>query len=319
MEDILKNIGKLGLLPVAKIENSNKILMLGKALLAGDIHIIEITFGTTASLEAMNILKKELPDIVVGAGTVLSIKQAEQAINAGARFISSPSFMTEVIDYCVVSNILVIPGINTAKQIEIALEKGLKVVKFFTNQAAEGLQLLKEISSPFTGIKYIPAGVINQDNLRDYLSFNKVHACEARWIGNTDLVSSGKSDEITKLAKEAVGIVLGFEFAHLGINNDTADKAFQDANFFSEFFYLPVKEGPNSIFAGTRFEFMKSKYLGKNGHIAIATKNIHRAIAHLEKKGILTLPETAKKKEGILRAIYLDREVSGFSIHLVQK
>ena len=113
--------------------------------------------------------------------------------------------------------------------------------------------------------------------------------------------------------------MLGFEFAHLGINEKTKDKALNSANQLSHLFYLPLKEGATSIFAGVEFEVMKNRYLGKRGHIAIATHDIHRAIAYLKTKGVSTLHETAKEKDGKLKAIYLDQEVSGFAIHLLQK
>ena len=134
-----------------------------------------------------------------------------------------------------------------------------------------------------------------------------------------DLISSGNFDEITRLTKEAVSIMLGFEFAHLGINEESKDKALNSANLFSHLFYFPIKEGTSSIFAGPGFEVIKNKFLGEHGHIAIATNDIHRAIIYLKMKGISILPETAKEKEGRLKAIYLAQEVSGFAIHLLQK
>ena len=134
-----------------------------------------------------------------------------------------------------------------------------------------------------------------------------------------NLISSGNFNEITRLTKEAVSTMLGFEFAHLGINEENQDRAFNSANQFSQFFYFPIKEGVSSIFAGSGFEITKKNFLGKHGHIAIATNDIHRAITYLKMKNISILPETAKEKEGKLTAIYLDQEVSGFAIHLLQK
>ena len=135
----------------------------------------------------------------------------------------------------------------------------------------------------------------------------------------TDLISSGNFNEITRITKEAVSIMLGFEFAHLGINEEDEDKALNSANQLSHLFYLPIKEGTSSVFVGSGFEVMKNKYLGKHGHIAIATNDIHRAITYLKMKGISILPETKKEKDGKLKTVYLDQEVSGFAIHLLQK
>jgi 2-dehydro-3-deoxyphosphogluconate aldolase/(4S)-4-hydroxy-2-oxoglutarate aldolase len=134
-----------------------------------------------------------------------------------------------------------------------------------------------------------------------------------------NLISSGNFDEITRLTQEAVSTMLGFGFAHLGINEENKDKAFDSAKLLLRLFYFPIKEGNSSIFAGSGFEVMKNQYLGKHGHIAIATNDIHRAIAYLKTKGISILPETAKEDKGKLKAVYIDQEISGFAIHLLQK
>jgi len=319
MNEVLERIGELGIVPVVKIEKADDALPLGRALIDGDLPIAEITFRTSAAEKSIKILAKELPELLVGAGTVLTIEQVKKAVSAGAEFIVSPGFNPRVVDYCIENNILVTPGINNPTQIEMALKKGIKVVKFFPAEASGGLPFLKAISASYTNIKFIPTGGINQNNLCSYLSNNNVFACGGSWMVKADLISSGNFAEITRLTKEAVSTILGFEFAHLGINEETKDKALISANLLSHLFNFPSKEGTNSIFAGSTFEIMKNKYLGKHGHIAIATNDIHRAIAYLKKKDISILPETAKENDGKLKAIYLAQEVSGFAIHLLQK
>jgi 2-dehydro-3-deoxyphosphogluconate aldolase/(4S)-4-hydroxy-2-oxoglutarate aldolase len=315
----LKRIGELGIIPVVKIEKAEDALPLGKALIAGDLPIAEITFRTSAAEESIKTLTGELPNLLVGAGTVLTIEQTKKAISAGAKFIVSPGFNPKVVDYCIENDIPVTPGINNPTQIEMALERGIKLVKFFPAEASGGLSLLKSMSAPYNEIKFIPTGGITPDNLCDYLSHPKVHACGGSWMVKSELISSGHLSEITRITKEAISTMLGFEFAHLGINEETKDKALNSANQLSRLFYLPLKEGATSIFAGSGFEVMKNQYLGKHGHIAIATNDIYRAIAYLKTKGISTLHEIAKEKDGKLKAIYLDQEVSGFAIHLLQK
>ena len=319
MNKILTIIGELGIIPVVKIEKAEDALPLGRALIDGDLPIAEITFRTSTAEESIKSLTGELPKLLVGAGTVLTVKQAKKAVSAGAKFIVSPGFNPKVVDYCIENSILVTPGINNPTQIEMALERGIEVVKFFPAEASGGLPLLKSMSAPYTGIKFIPTGGINQNNLCSYLSDNKVFACGGSWMVKPELISSGNFDDITRLTKEAVSIMLGFEFAHLGINEKSKDKALNSVNLLSHLFYFPIKEGTSSIFAGPEFEFIKNQYLGKHGHIAITTNDIHRAIAYLKKKGISVLPETAKEKDGKLKAIYIDQEISGFAIHLLQK
>ena len=319
MNESLEKIGELGIVPVVKIEKAESALPLGKALIDGDLPIAEITFRTSAAEESIKILTGELPNLLVGAGTVLTIEQVKKAVSAGAKFIVSPGFNPRVVDYCIENSIPVTPGINNPTQIEMALERGIEVVKYFPAEASGGLPLLKSMSAPYTGIKFIPTGGINQNNLCSYLSNNKVLACGGSWMVKADLISSGNFAEVTRITKEAISTMLGFEFAHLGINEEDKDKALDSTNRLSHLFYFSIKEGTSSIFAGPGFEVIKNRFLGKHGHIAIATNNIHRAITYLKMKGISLLPETAKEKDGKLKAVYLDQEVSGFAVHLLQK
>jgi len=319
MNKTLVKIGELGIVPVVKIEKAEDALPLGKALIDGDLPIAEITFRTSAAEESIKVLNKELPDLLLGAGTVLTIEQVKKAVSAGAQFIVSPGFNPKVVDYCIENSIPVTPGINNPTQIEMALERGIEVVKFFPAEASGGLPLLTSMSAPYSGIKFIPTGGINLNNLISYLSNKKVHACGGSWMVKDNLISSGNFSEITRLTKEAVSTMLGFEFAHLGINEENEDKALNSASLLSHLFYLPIKEGTSSVFAGPAFEVIKNRYLGEHGHIAIATNDIQRAITYLKMKGISILPETKKEKEGKLKAVYLDQEVSGFAIHLLQK
>ena len=319
MNEILEKIGEIGIVPVVKIEKAEDALPLGRALIDGDLPIAEITFRTSAAEESIKNLTKELPELLVGAGTVLTVEQAKKAVSAGAKFIVSPGFNSKVVDYCIENSIPVTPGVNNPTQIEMALERGIKLVKFFPAEASGGLALLKSMSAPYNEIKFIPTGGINPDNLCDYLSHPKVHAIGGSWMVKADLISSGNFYEVTRITRETISTMLGFEFAHLGINEENEDKALNSASLLSHLFCFPLKEGTISIFAGPGFEVTKKKYPGEHGHIAIATNYINRAIAYLKKKGISVLPETAKEKDGKLKAVYIAQEVSGFAIHLLQK
>jgi len=188
---ILERISEPGIVPVVKIEKAEDALPLGRALLAGDIPIAEITFRTSAAEESIKSLTRELPELLVGAGTVLTVEQTKKAISAGAKFIVSPGFNPKVVDYCIENDIPVTPGINNPTQIEMALERGIKIVKFFPAEASGGLSLLKSMAAPYTEIKFIPTGGINQNNLSSYLSNSKVHACGGSWMVKPELISSG--------------------------------------------------------------------------------------------------------------------------------
>ncbi|MDI9597509.1 MAG: bifunctional 4-hydroxy-2-oxoglutarate aldolase/2-dehydro-3-deoxy-phosphogluconate aldolase [Atribacterota bacterium] len=319
MNDTLNNIRELGIIPVVKIDKAEDAVPLGKALLAGDLPVAEITFRTSAAEDAIKTLTDKIPEILVGAGTVLTIEQAQKAVKAGAKFIVSPGFNSKIVDFCLENNIPVTPGVNSPTQIEMALEKGLEVVKFFPAEASGGLPLLKALSGPFSEMKFIPTGGIEQTNFLSYLAHPQVLACGGSWMVKPDFISSGNFNRITEITREAVSTMLGFQLAHLGINEENQEKALNCANLLSNTFYFTIKEGNSSIFAGTGFEIMKKKYLGEHGHIAIATNNISRAISYLKRKGISILPDTAKESNGQLKAIYLDIDVSGFALHLIQK
>jgi 2-dehydro-3-deoxyphosphogluconate aldolase/(4S)-4-hydroxy-2-oxoglutarate aldolase len=319
MHEVLERLGEIGIVPVVKLDKASDAAALGRALVAGDLPVAEITFRTAAAEEAIRILCRDVPEILVGAGTVLTTDQVDRAVGAGARFIVAPGFNPKVVDYCITRGIPVAPGISSPTEIEMALERGLSVLKFFPAGASGGLEYLKAISAPFSGVQFMPTGGIDPGNLRDYLSFNRVHAVGGTWIVKEAAIAAGRFDEITKLAREAVQVSLGFELAHLGINESAADTAMAGAETMARLFSFAVKDGNSSTFAGTGFEFMKSPYLGSRGHIAISTLSITRAIAWLARKGVRVREETAKEKDGRMIAVYLDLEVSGFAIHLLQK
>jgi 2-dehydro-3-deoxyphosphogluconate aldolase/(4S)-4-hydroxy-2-oxoglutarate aldolase len=319
LNNIFNKIGELGIVPVVKVDRVEDSVPLGEALISGDLPIAEITFRTSVAETAIKILNDELPEILVGAGTVLTIEQAQKAMGAGAKFIVSPGFNSKIVDFCLENDILVIPGINSPTQIEMALEKDLKVVKFFPAEASGGLSLLKALSGPFSDIKFIPTGGIDQTNLLSYLSHPQVLACGGSWMVKPDFLSSGNFARITEITREAVSSMLGFQLAHLGINEESIDKAINSANKLSDAFYFATKESNSSVFAGTEFEIMKNKYMGEHGHIAIATNNIKRALSYLKRKGISILPETAKESNGKLKTVYLNMDISGFFVQLIQK
>ncbi len=319
MNDVLKKIGELGIVPVVKIMDAKDAVPLGKALAAGDLPVAEITFRTDAAEEAIKRLAGELSDMLIGAGTVLTVDQAKKAVAAGAMFIVSPGFNPSVVDYCVKNDIPITPGVTSPTTIEMALERDLKVLKFFPAEASGGLPFLKALSGPYGGVTFIPTGGVNAGNLTQYLASPLIHACGGTWIARTDAIAAGNFDEITRLAREAVSISLGFSLAHVGVNEKSEDGALKTAQCFSDLFSFPVKAGNSSVFAGSYVEVMKSKGPGANGHIAIGTASIERAMAFLARKGIETDPASAKEKNGKLVAIYLKDEVAGFALHLLQR
>jgi 2-dehydro-3-deoxyphosphogluconate aldolase/(4S)-4-hydroxy-2-oxoglutarate aldolase len=317
--EIIKKIGELGIVPVVKIGDAKDAVPLAEALIKGGLPVAEITFRTAAAEEAIRNITGSVPDILVGAGTVLNIEQVKRAVDAGARFIVSPGLNPRVVEYCVKEQIAVTPGCSNPSDIEAALEFGLDVVKFFPSEASGGIKTLKAISAPYGMVRFIPTGGISADNLVEYLSFSKVLACGGSWMVKDELIRKGNFDEITRLTREAVNLMLGFDLAHIGVNAADAQEALEVSKKYSGIFGLPLKEGNSSNFAGTCIEVNKGAGLGKNGHIAIKTNSIARAMAYLERNGVEIDMDTAKFSDGAMIAVYLKEEIGGFAVHLLQK
>jgi 2-dehydro-3-deoxyphosphogluconate aldolase/(4S)-4-hydroxy-2-oxoglutarate aldolase len=207
MNEILEKIGALRLVPVVKIENSEDAAPLGRALLEAGLPIAEITFRTAAAEAAIRALTAKLPELLIGAGTVLSVDQVKLAVDAGARFMVAPGFNPTVVDYCIEHNICVVPGVNNPSQIERALARKLDAVKFFPAEASGGLPFLKAVAAPYSDMLFLPTGGINLQNLMTYLSFPRVIACGGSWMVEADLIAAGNFTQIKKLAQEAVAAI----------------------------------------------------------------------------------------------------------------
>ena len=320
MSNIYTELYEYGLIPVIKISDVETAVPLAKALCAGGLPAAEITFRTECAAEAIAAITKELPHMLVGAGTVLTPEQADRAVAAGAKFIVSPGLNPTVVKHCQSIGVPILPGCATPSEIEQALELGLSVVKFFPAEAAGGLPMIKAMSAPYGGVKFMPTGGINEENLLSYLGFNKIVACGGSFMVKDSLINEGKFDEITALTRAAVNKMLGFELAHIGVNCADKEAAVKTATLISTLFGMDVKTGNSSTFVGKAFEMMHEPYLGANGHIAIATNFIERAVAYFKRMGIAFNEESRKTDaKGNLKAIYFADEFAGFAIHLVQK
>ena len=320
MHDVLTKISEIGIVPVIAINDAQKAVPLARALIAGGIPCAEITFRTAQGEESMRRIAGEVPEIMLGAGTVTTVEQVDRAVTAGAKFIVSPGFNLKVASYCIDKGLPFTPGCSSPSDIEQALEMGFDVVKFFPAEQAGGLDFIKAIAAPYTTVKFIPTGGINATNIAKYLAFEKIIACGGSWMVTAQLIDSGNFDEITRLCREAVRIVMGFELAHIGVNAANETEAMGIAELFAAAFGFQLKNGNSSVFAGSAVEVMKQPYLGVNGHIAIQTNSIVRAKAYLKSKGFGFDENTVKNDEkGKPATVYLNRNIGGFAVHLLQK
>ena len=207
MNEVLEKIQEIGIVPVVVLDDAKDAAPLAKALCEGGLPCAEVTFRTAAAEESIRIMSEQFPEMLVGAGTVLTTEQVDRAVAAGAKFIVSPGMNPRIVKYCVEKGILITPGCANPSDIEQALENGLDVVKFFPAEPAGGLKMIKAMAAPYVGVKFMPTGGINQNNVRDYLAYDRILACGGSWMVKGDMVAAGEFDKIKELAKEAVEIV----------------------------------------------------------------------------------------------------------------
>ena len=207
MSTVAEKIAELGVVPVVVLEDAKDAAPLAKALVEGGLPCAEVTFRTAAAEESIKLMTAEYPDMFVGAGIVLTIDQVDRAVAAGAKFIVSPGFDPEIVDYCLEKEIPVFPGCITPSEVAQAVKRGLKVVKFFPAEQFGGVATIKAMAAPYVGLKLMPTGGVNAKNLESYLGCDKIIACGGSWMVKGDLVKAGKFDEIKDLTAEAVKLV----------------------------------------------------------------------------------------------------------------
>lgn len=207
MYDITEQLKHTRIVPVVVLRDAVHAKPLGKALCDGGLPCAEITFRTEAAADCIQIMSKEFPDMLIGAGTVLTAAQADQAMKAGASFIVSPGLNPTVVKHCVKKKYPVIPGVNNATGIETALTFGIDFVKFFPAEASGGLEMIKALAAPYPQIRYMPTGGINPENLHTYLAYDKVIACGGSWMVKEELINTENFAEIQRLTEEAMRTV----------------------------------------------------------------------------------------------------------------
>lgn len=207
MNKILEQLSSYGVVPVVVVNDVKDAEPLAKAMVEGGLPVAEVTFRTDAAEESIRIMAEKYPEMLVGAGTVLTIDQVDRAVAAGAKFIVSPGFDPEIVDYCLSKGIVVTPGIITPSELAQAVKRGLEVVKFFPAEQFGGLATIKALAAPYTQMKFMPTGGISAKNIKDYLGFNKIIACGGSWMVKGDLVKAGEFDKIKEMCAEAVALV----------------------------------------------------------------------------------------------------------------
>lgn len=201
--DVLSRLAASGVVPVVVLDKADDAVPTAKALLAGGVDVMEITFRTAAAPDSIKAVAESCPDMLVGAGTILNLEQCKLAVQMGAKFIVSPGFDAGVVGWCIENGIAVTPGCVTPTEITAAVNMGLKVVKFFPANVYGGLNAMKNLSAPFGGVKFMPTGGVNTANIKEYISAPFIHAVGGSWICPKDAIAAGEFEKITQLCKEA--------------------------------------------------------------------------------------------------------------------
>ena len=320
MNKTLQRVYEIGIIPVIAIEDAAQAVPLARALAEGGLPAAEVTFRTAAAEDAIRAIVREVPEMLVGAGTVLTKEQADRAMAAGASFIVAPGYDPNVTQYVIDKGGIMMPGTASAGEMQQAMNQGCEMLKFFPAEANGGVAMLKNIGAALKSAKWMCTGGVSAKNVNDYLGYDQIVAVGGTWMCKSDLIKAGKWDEITSLCREAVKTMLGFELAHVGVNCENEAEAESTAKALCALFGLDYKAGNSSIFAGKAVECMKKPGRGRNGHIAIAANSVDRAVYHLGRQGVEFIEDSrVMDPKGRTKAIYIKQELSGFAIHLVQK
>ena len=320
MNPVVQRVYEIGIIPVIAFNSVDEAVPLCKALVAGGLPAAEVTFRTACAEECIKKIHDEVPEMLLGAGTVLTEDQADRAMAAGASFIVAPGFDPNVTKHVMEKGGLMMPGTSTPGEMQQAMNLGCEAIKFFPAEANGGVNMLKNIGGALKTAKWMCTGGINAKNVNEYLANNQIFAVGGTWMCKSDKIKAGAWDEITAMCKEAVDVMLGLELGHIGINCADDAEAAKTAEALGTMLSMVVKPGNSSIFVGNKaIEVMKKPGRGTHGHIAIKTNNVDRAIYHLGLRGVKFDMDSKNVKNGKTTAIYMADEIAGFAIHLVQK
>ena len=320
MNPVLERVYEIGIIPVIAFNSVDEAIPLCKALMDGGLPAAEVTFRTACAEECIRKIHQELPDMLLGAGTVLTTEQADRAMDAGASFIVAPGFDPLVTQHVIDKGGIMMPGTATAGEMQQAMNQGCEAIKFFPAEANGGVDMLKNIGAALKTATWLCTGGVNAKNVNTYLANPPIIAVGGTWMCKSDKIKAGAWDEITAMSKEAVDVMLGLELGHIGINCADDAEAMKTAETLGSLLSMAVKPGNSSIFVGNKeFEIMKKPGRGTHGHIAIKCNNIDRAVYHLSRRGVKFDMDSMVTKNDKHIAIYLADEVAGFAIHLVQK
>lgn len=313
-DDLIKKLDLCGIIPLIKIDDANKALPLAGALIGADISVVEIEFRSGCAAEVIRILTERIPDLIVGAGTIINLKQLSDARDAGAEFIVTPAFSPAIVDRCIELGLPVFPGCATPTDIDGAYSKGLRVVKFFPAEPLGGIEMMKALSGPYPFVRFIPTGGIDLTNLRKYLAFGKTLCCAGTFVADEQAMAGDRFDEIARTAHDAIECALGIRLDHIALNlpPGEAEELLKSASRFAGRNYDPQCRLVSGI------ESVDAPDADATGSIVYSAPNLERCAHYLERRGFSVEKSKSKKENNRLAEICLLDKFGGFSVKITQ-
>ncbi len=305
---LFEKIEKIGLVPVVKIDDASKAEGLAKALIDGGLPCAEVTFRTDAAAEAIGRITKAYPEMLVGAGTVINVEFAKQAVAAGATFIVSPGFNPEVVDWCIANNVPIVPGVCTPSDIEAGLARGLSTLKFFPAEASGGVNMLRNFAGPFPNVTFMPTGGINVKNATDYAAQRNVLAVGGSWMVNAALIEAEDWPAISALCRDAVATLQGLKLARIGIGTATEEEAKRVATLLEAVGIAGLLDEQVEVYASD---------MSTKGYLGFSCINAERSAAYLVDRGF-TIEESSIQRNaaGKLLSCSFAEDLGGFTLRI---
>lgn len=314
----IQRIYNCGIVPVAVIDRAEDALFLAETLQSCGIGTVEVTCRTEAAIDCIRIIHEQIPQILLGAGTIKSVTMAEEAVLAGADYLVSPALNLDVATWCKSHGVLYIPGIATPMEADLASAAGFNLLKFFPAEYYGGIKTLKALRSTHPHLLFIPTGGVNTDNLSFYIEQENVLACGGSWICPRDAVAARDFFRISSLTLHALRQLHGLELAHIGINTQTEEEGERFSHLLGALLFHLPQDQTASWFVGNSIEILKGNSIGTHGHLALRVRNLPRAKSFFESSGLRFDEQRCVSDENGLKVIYFDEEFAGFAVHLLR-
>ena len=317
-ENLFAHIHDIGLIPVLRIYDPSQAIPLAGSLIDGGIPCTAVTYCLKSGKSSIRQIREAYPQMIVGSSTILTPETAKEAVEAGAQFILTQGFNTEVIDWCREHNVPVIPGINNEETLQRGLEKGLTTFNFFPCEISGGAHFLRRLLAQYPQARFIASGGVTKGNLATYAKLSNVLAVICPWVAQDELVEEGQWDQIEQECKAARLAIQGLEISHMGINNKTKQEADTTVKGLETFGMLAYP-GKTSTFMETDLEILGESPDGNLGHLTYKCNDVERTLSYLLTKGFTADTTSATIDiNGTIKTIILNETIGGFCIHLAR-